>query len=127
MPLDFPSSPVNGQVYQNYVWSSTDGVWRAQGSTNNVGDTVDGLTFINDGVKPVTQAEVDAASPQLEYEYNVNVVKQERHAAYIAPDGSDALLAKFQLGEDGVTLEMVQARKSEINEQYPYPVKEENA
>lgn len=32
MPLDFPSSPVNGQVYQNYVWSSTDGVWRASNS-----------------------------------------------------------------------------------------------
>lgn len=32
MALDFPASPTDGMVYQNYVWSSTDGVWRASNS-----------------------------------------------------------------------------------------------
>ena len=32
MSLDFPSNPTPGQVYQNYVWSATDGVWRASNS-----------------------------------------------------------------------------------------------
>lgn len=43
MPLDFPSSPVNGQTYNNYVWDSSVGAWLAQGSTNNVGDQIAGL------------------------------------------------------------------------------------
>lgn len=58
------------------------------------------------------------------YDREVEAVKQARHAAYIAPDGSDALLAKYQLGEDGVTLEMVKARKEEINAAHPYPEKQ---
>lgn len=32
MPLDFPSNPVNGQVYDNYYYDATMGTWRAQGS-----------------------------------------------------------------------------------------------
>ena len=43
MSLDFPSSPVNGQTYNNYVWDSSVGAWLAQGSTNNVGDQIAGL------------------------------------------------------------------------------------
>lgn len=29
MALDFPASPTNGQVYQNWTWNSTKGVWQA--------------------------------------------------------------------------------------------------
>lgn len=29
MPLDFPSSPIDGQVYDDYVFDATAGVWRA--------------------------------------------------------------------------------------------------
>lgn len=32
MPLDFPASPVNGQVYDNFYYDATMGTWRAQGS-----------------------------------------------------------------------------------------------
>lgn len=39
-PLDFPSNPVNGTTYNNYVWDSSVGAWLAQGSTNNVGDQI---------------------------------------------------------------------------------------
>ena len=27
MALEFPSSPVDGQIYGNYQWNDTDGVW----------------------------------------------------------------------------------------------------
>lgn len=60
-------------------------------------------------------------NPQAVYEREIAEIKAARHAAYIAPDGSDALLAKYQLGEDGVTMEMVKARKDEINASLPYP------
>lgn len=34
MPLDFPSSPVNGQTYDNFYWDASTGVWRNNGSKN---------------------------------------------------------------------------------------------
>lgn len=34
LPLDFPNSPVDGQIYENYVWNATDSVW--QGLANQV-------------------------------------------------------------------------------------------
>ena len=34
MALDFPSSPVNGQVYDNYYYDASMGSWRAYGSVN---------------------------------------------------------------------------------------------
>lgn len=55
------------------------------------------------------------------YDREVEAVRIARHSAYTAPDGSDALLAKYQLGEDGITLDMVKARKDEINALHPYP------
>lgn len=38
MALDFPSNPVVGQTFNNYVWTGT--AWAAQGSTNNVGTQI---------------------------------------------------------------------------------------
>lgn len=32
MALDFPSSPVDGQVYDNYYWSASTSAWRSLGS-----------------------------------------------------------------------------------------------
>lgn len=32
MALDFPTNPVNGQIYDNYYYDSVMGTWRAQGS-----------------------------------------------------------------------------------------------
>lgn len=32
MPLDFPSNPVNGQIYDNFYYDATMDTWRAQGS-----------------------------------------------------------------------------------------------
>lgn len=34
--LDFPSSPTDGQVYNNYVWSASKGAWQANPVTSEV-------------------------------------------------------------------------------------------
>lgn len=31
MSLDFPTNPVNGQIYDNYYWDALNGVWRSSG------------------------------------------------------------------------------------------------
>lgn len=36
MPLDFPSSPVDGQIYDNYVWSAAGSVWQLLGNVLEV-------------------------------------------------------------------------------------------
>jgi hypothetical protein len=35
MPLDFPSSPTNGQAYQGYVYSTSIGAWQAKPSAQS--------------------------------------------------------------------------------------------
>jgi hypothetical protein len=35
MPLDFPTSPTNGQAYQGYVYSTTVGAWQAKPSAQS--------------------------------------------------------------------------------------------
>lgn len=48
MALDFPTSPSNGDTYDDFYWDATAGIWRRQLSTV---DVIDDLT------------NVDAASP----------------------------------------------------------------
>ena len=55
------------------------------------------------------------------YEREVQLVKQLRHAAYTAPDGSDAIRMKIHQGE--ATEQEWLERIEEINAQYPYPEK----
>ena len=57
------------------------------------------------------------------YDREVEAVKQARHAAYIAPDGSDALFMKYQRAEDGITKQAWLDRVAEINAAHPDPVK----
>lgn len=57
------------------------------------------------------------------YDREVEAVKASRHAAYTAPDGSDAIFMKFQRNEDGITKQAWLDRVAEINAQYPYPEK----
>lgn len=46
MPLDFPSSPTNGQVYQNYYYDGPTGAWRSLSSTvNPIPSTLKNLTI----------------------------------------------------------------------------------
>lgn len=73
--------------------------------------------------RELTEEEVaeQAAWEASLYERKVQAVKESRHAAYIAPDGSDALFMKYQRQEDGVTKQAWLDRIAEINAAYPYP------
>ena len=42
MPLDFPNTPTNGQVYEKYKWNATDSVWEL-----NLPEYVDSDTIID--------------------------------------------------------------------------------
>lgn len=57
MALDFPSSPVNGQVYDNFVYDSTRGTWKSLSAGASpsilVGPTITNPT-INDAVITAT-------------------------------------------------------------------------
>lgn len=55
------------------------------------------------------------------YDREVEAVKAARHAAYTAPDGSDALFMKYSRSEDGVTKQAWLDRIAEINAAHPYP------
>lgn len=39
MPLDFPTNPTNGQVYDRFYWDETAGIWRASTVTGPAGPT----------------------------------------------------------------------------------------
>ena len=61
-------------------------------------------------------------SPQAVYEREVAEIEKLRYAAYSDPEtGSDVMLIKAQLGEDGITLDDVKARKAAIRAEYPMP------
>ena len=79
--------------------------------------------IINVELTPEQIAEREAwNSPQAVYERELAEVERLRNAAYSHPDtGSDVLLIKAQLGEDGVTIADAQARKAEIRAMYPKP------
>jgi hypothetical protein len=53
MPLDFPNSPTNGQIYENYYYDAANSVWQTLGSkletTANISNTPTG-TYTSGGV-----------------------------------------------------------------------------
>jgi hypothetical protein len=60
------------------------------------GDNYDGLTWLSDTPKP-SQAELDAAWPQVDYDRQVANVEQARRADYEAQ--SDPLFFEWQRGD----------------------------
>ena len=60
------------------------------------GDSYDGLTWLSDTPKP-SQAELDAAWPQVDYDRKVAQVETNRRAAYEAE--SDPLFFEWQRGD----------------------------
>ena len=86
----------------------------AQWSLN--GDTYDGLDWIGPGDKP-TQAELDAAWPQVDYDRQVAAVEDARRADYEAT--SDPLFFEWQRGDgtEQAWLDAVAAVKAA----HPYP------
>ena len=80
------------------------------------GDEYSGLTWLSDSPKP-TQAELDAAWPQVSYEQQVAQVANARRLAYEAQ--SDGLFFEWQRGDntEAAWREAVAAVKAA----HPYP------
>jgi hypothetical protein len=80
------------------------------------GDTYDGLTWLSEG-EPPTQAVLDAAWPQVQYDRQYAQVEQDRHTAYITD--ADPLFFKWQrgTGTEQAWLDAVQA----VKDAHPYP------
>jgi hypothetical protein len=85
------------------------------------GDKYEGLTWLSDTPKP-SKKELEDQWADVQYNSQVNAVKQARHNDYVSPGGSDAVFLKYQRGEATKQewLDAVQA----INDANPYPVKE---
>lgn len=80
------------------------------------GDEYDGLTWLDDSPKP-TQAELDAAWPQVEWDAQYAQAQQARHAAYVAE--SDPVFFRWQRGE--ATEQEWLAAVASVDESNPYP------
>ena len=80
------------------------------------GDTYDGLTWLDDTPQP-TQAELDAAWPQVDYANQCAAVEAARLAAY--EQTSDPLYFKWQRG-DATEAEWL-AAVAQVTADNPYP------
>ena len=87
-----------------------DALWQLDG------DTYENLTWLSDTPKP-TQAELDAAWPQVNYDRQIADVENARRAAYEAE--SDPLFFEWQRGDgtEQAWLDAVAAVKAA----HPYP------
>ena len=80
------------------------------------GDTYDGLVWLDSTLKP-TQAELDAAWPQVQYDTQCAAVEAARLRAY--EQQSDPLFFKWQRG-DATELEWREA-VAKVKAENPYP------
>lgn len=80
------------------------------------GDTYDGLVWLDDTPKP-TQAQLDAAWPQVQYQNQVAAVEQARLTAY--EQQSDPVFFKWQRG-DATEAEWREA-VAKVKLENPYP------
>jgi hypothetical protein len=80
------------------------------------GDGFDGLTWLSDGDAP-TQAELDAAWPQVQRDRAYAQAQKARHAAYVSD--SDPVFFRWQRGQatEQDWLDAVAA----VDAAYPYP------
>jgi hypothetical protein len=88
----------------------------AQWSLN--GDDYEGLEWLDDSPKPTKKA-LEALWPEVQHARAVARVRAERHAAYGAPDGPDAIYMQYQRGDatEQDWLDAVEAVKTA----HPYP------
>ena len=80
------------------------------------GDSYDGLTWLEDTPKP-TQAELDAAWPQVNYDNQYAAVEQARLVAY--EQQSDPIFFKWQRGD--ATEAEWRAAVAKVKADNPYP------
>jgi hypothetical protein len=81
-----------------------------------IGDSYDGLEWSDESPKP-SQAECDAAWPQVQYDREYAQVEAQRHAAYVAD--ADPLFFKWQRGT-GTEQEWLDAVQA-VKDAHPYP------
>jgi hypothetical protein len=91
--------------YAGRLWAMTDNDYAT-------------LEMHDSGPKP-SQAELDAAWPQVQYQRAYDQVRFARHAAYAAPDGPDSIYFRWQRGDatEQEYLDAVQA----VKDAHPYP------
>ena len=79
------------------------------------------MSDIEAEVIPLTpeQIEESAIFEAGQYQRDIDAVALQRHAAYTAPNGSDAIFMKYQ--RDEATKEEWLAAKAAIDEANPYP------
>lgn len=80
------------------------------------GDSYDGLTWLSDTPKP-SQAELDAAWPQVQYQGQVAIVEAARLSAY--EQQSDPVYFKWQRGD--ATEAEWRAAVAKVKADNPYP------
>jgi hypothetical protein len=83
------------------------------------GDDYAGLTWLDAVQTQATKKECDDAWAQVEYDRAYASVRNERHAAYAAPDGPDAIYFRWQRG-DATEQEYVAAVQA-VKDAHPYP------
>jgi hypothetical protein len=80
------------------------------------GETYDGLTWLDETPKP-SQAELDAAWPQVDYNNQVEIIETTRRTQYEAQ--SDGLFFEWQRGTN--TKEAWETAVQAIKDANPYP------
>lgn len=97
MPLDFPSNPVNGQVYDNFVFDAVKGTWKSlsSGSSPNylvkptITDAVITATAPTSSVVPITINGASSQTANLQEFKNSsgNVVSSVTSLGYVRTPG----------------------------------------
>jgi len=65
--IDFPSSPVNGQVYGDFYYDSSVTAWRNAGTKNGISQRVTTLETYPSGLVPVVPSSIATASGSASY------------------------------------------------------------
>lgn len=98
MPLDFPSNPIDGQIYDNYYWDSAAGVWNSLGNYA-IPNLLSNATFTSSGssVVPVTvKGAASQAANLQEWKNNSNTT-----LASISASGGLTLNNALTVGNGG--------------------------
>ena len=80
------------------------------------GNDYAGLTWLDESAKP-SQAELDAAWPQVQWDREYAQAQRDRHAAYVS--NADPVFFRWQRGE--ATEQDWLAAVASVDESHPYP------
>lgn len=118
MPLNFPLNPSNGDIYDNYTYSSTKGAWLlndTSGIPSEINDLQDAVTTLDGRVTTaettvgtfntrVTTAENDINALELQVIAPINLNGNTISANYSIPAGYNGVSAGPITIANGVTV-----------------------